>query len=298
VQALPSSQPAVLFVWAQPVAGLHASSVQGLSSLQSGATLPTQTPPAHTSTVVQALSSSQGAVLFVWTQPPTESQLSSVQGLLSSQFGADPATHTPPVHTSGVVQALPSLQGDPSGRAWSAGQVVVVPLHTSAASHWPDAPRHSVPALPAGCWQAMLAPSHTSAVHVCPSPGHGVPAEDRASAGHVALPPVQVSAGSQTPAELRQVVLEDTNTFAGHAALVPVQVSATSQIPPVARHTAPALPAGRWHVPDSGALSVVVQAGPAVRVPFWAGVVASPAEVPVFSFRLQRPIRLASGTNV
>jgi len=55
---------------------------------------------------------------------------------------------------------------------------------------------------------------------------------------------------------------------------------------------------GRWHVPDSGALSVVVQAGPAVRVPFWAGVVASPAEVPVFSFRLQRPIRLASGTNV
>jgi hypothetical protein len=118
---------------------------------------------------------------------------------------------------------------------------------------------------------------------------------DRASVGHAALDPVQVSEGSQTPAELRHVVLEDTNTFAGHAVFVPVHVSATSQIPAVARQTAPPLPAGRWQLPKNGALSVVVQAGPFVSVPFCAGVVESPADVPVFSFKVQRPIRLVSG---
>jgi len=35
--------------------------------------------------------------------------------------------------------------------------------------------------------------------------------------------------------------------------------------------------AGRWQLPKSGALSVVVQAGPFVSVPFCAGVVASTA---------------------
>ena len=110
VQALPSSQEAVLFVKTQPVAGTHESSVQPLLSSQIGAEPPTQDPTAQVSTVVQALPSSQEAVLFVKTQPVAGTQESSVQGLLSSQIGAEPPTQDPAAQVSGVVQALPSLQ--------------------------------------------------------------------------------------------------------------------------------------------------------------------------------------------
>src|SRR5207249_2905995 len=44
-------------------------------------------------------------------------QLSSVHGLLSSQFSAGPPTHTPPAHVSFVVQTLPSSHEVPSGAA-------------------------------------------------------------------------------------------------------------------------------------------------------------------------------------
>jgi hypothetical protein len=64
VQALPSLHGAVLLVWTHPVDGSHVSSVQPLLSLQLGAAPPTQPPPLHVSLVVQALPSSQGAVLF------------------------------------------------------------------------------------------------------------------------------------------------------------------------------------------------------------------------------------------
>src|SRR5262249_18524406 len=42
----------------------------------------------------------------------------------------------------------------------SLGQVVLVPVQVSAASHTPAAARQTVPAFPAGCWQAVLVPSH------------------------------------------------------------------------------------------------------------------------------------------
>jgi hypothetical protein len=42
----------------------------------------------------------------------------------------------------------------------SAGQVVLAPVHASATSQAPALPRHTVPALPAGCWQLSLAPLH------------------------------------------------------------------------------------------------------------------------------------------
>jgi len=135
VHALPSSQVAVLFALTQPVDGLQESSVHGLLSLQSVAALPRQTPPLQTSTVVQALPSSQLAVLFTCTHPETGLQLSSVHGLSSSQLGSEPPTQAPPAHTSGVVHTLPSLQAYPSGRSWSAGQLVLVPSHTSTTSH-------------------------------------------------------------------------------------------------------------------------------------------------------------------
>jgi hypothetical protein len=110
VQALPSSQEAVLLALTQPVAGTHESSVQGLLSLQLGAEPPTQDPPAQVSAVVQALPSSQEAVLLALTQPVAGTQESSVHGLLSLQFGAEPPTHTPLAQVSAVVHALPSSQ--------------------------------------------------------------------------------------------------------------------------------------------------------------------------------------------
>jgi hypothetical protein len=110
VQASPSSHAAVLSTWTQPVAGLHESSVQPFPSLQLGAEPPTHAPPAQVSLVVQALLSSQEAVLFALTQPVAGSHESSVHGLLSSQFGAEPPTHAPEAHVSLVVQALPSSQ--------------------------------------------------------------------------------------------------------------------------------------------------------------------------------------------
>ena len=65
VQAFPSSQDAVLLALTQPLAGTQESSVQGLLSLQPGAEPPTHAPAAQVSAVVQALPSSQDAVLFV-----------------------------------------------------------------------------------------------------------------------------------------------------------------------------------------------------------------------------------------
>jgi hypothetical protein len=80
--------------------------VQTLLSLQT-IVVPAHTPPEQESLVVQALPSSQDAVLFVYTHPVDGSQLSSVQGLLSLQTMAVPA-HAPPEHVSLDVQAFPS----------------------------------------------------------------------------------------------------------------------------------------------------------------------------------------------
>src|SRR5437667_5253719 len=68
-----------------------------------------------------------------------------------------------------------------------------------------------------------------------------------ASAGQVALVPVQFSAASHRSTAARQTVLEGRKALAGQVVLVPVQVSAASQGPAAARHTVPALPAGCVH---------------------------------------------------
>jgi hypothetical protein len=108
VQAFPSSQATVLFVKTHPVAGLHASSVQMLLSLQFSVPVPGwQLPPPQVSPIVQAFPSSQAAVLFVKTQPVAGLHESSVHTLLSSQTIAVPL-HTPPLHVSPLVHALPS----------------------------------------------------------------------------------------------------------------------------------------------------------------------------------------------
>lgn len=62
VHELESSQASVLFMFSQPVAGLHESLVHGFPSLQSASevSIPAQTPISHSSLVVQASPSSHG----------------------------------------------------------------------------------------------------------------------------------------------------------------------------------------------------------------------------------------------
>ena len=85
MHASPSLQAIVLFVNTQPVAGLQASVVQTLPSLQTTG-VPVHVPPPQVSPVVHALPSSQAIVVFVCTHPVAGSQLSAVQTLLSLQF--------------------------------------------------------------------------------------------------------------------------------------------------------------------------------------------------------------------
>jgi hypothetical protein len=110
VQASPSLQAAVLLALTQPVAGSHESVVQTLPSSQLASGPATQMPPPHVSAAVQALPSSQAAVLLALTHPVAGSQESSVHRFPSSQFGGAPDTQRPPAQVSPTVQALPSLQ--------------------------------------------------------------------------------------------------------------------------------------------------------------------------------------------
>src|SRR2546427_7640768 len=69
-----------------------------------------------------------------------------------------------PLHTS-VVQGSPSsVQAVLLGWKASVGQVVLVPVQLSATSHSFTAAPHTPPALPAGCVQVLVLPSHWSSV--------------------------------------------------------------------------------------------------------------------------------------
>jgi hypothetical protein len=109
VQAFPSSQAFVLFVYTHPVAGLQESVVQSFPSSQATGVRPTHAPPPHTSPVVQSFPSSQAFVLFVKTQPDARVQVSVVHGLRSLQMTPTPL-HAPPLQVSPVVHSLPSSQ--------------------------------------------------------------------------------------------------------------------------------------------------------------------------------------------
>lgn len=110
VQASPSLQSPLAAGFKQPpVPGSQASAVHGLPSKQALALPATQVPPLQLSPLVHRLPSSQapsaGAVVQV---PVAESQLSVVQGLLSSQLLPAPATQTAPRQASPSVQTSPS----------------------------------------------------------------------------------------------------------------------------------------------------------------------------------------------
>src|SRR5690349_9208013 len=111
---------------------------------------------------------------------------------------------TPAVQTSSIVQLMPSLHAVPSGCTTSAGHaalptvlagakssaghVVLAPSQVSATSHTSLAARQVAPALPAGCWQALLTPLHRSSEQGFPSLVHGVPFDCLASAQAGPLP--------------------------------------------------------------------------------------------------------------
>jgi hypothetical protein len=145
-----------------------------------------------------------------------------------------------PSHWS-LVQGLPSsVQAVPLAFLASEGQVAEVPEQVSATSHSPVEARHTVPALPAGCWQAAFEPSHWSLVQGLPSSVQAVPLAFLASEGQVAEEPVQVSARSHSPAAARQTVEDEAKALAGQSSDVPLQLSATSHAPAEGRQVGPA----------------------------------------------------------
>src|SRR5438034_211285 len=216
VQALASSQGRVLFMCVQPLAGLQLSVVQTLWSSQLGGGPPTHVPPLHVSLVVQALPSLHGAVLFVWTQPVAGLQLSVVHTFPSSQLGAGPPTHVPPLHVSFVVQASPSLhrkgvvewtqpvaglhlavvQPVPSSRLGGVPRAHVSPLHVSFVVQASPSLHGAVLFV----WTQPVAGLQLSVVHTFPSSqlGAGPPTH---------VPPLHVSFVVQASPSLHGAVL-------------------------------------------------------------------------------------------
>ena len=190
---------------------------------------------------------SAGQLVLVPVHVSTSSQMSAAGRHTVPAFPAGCwQASLDPSHSS-VLHGLPSsVHAVPAGVLASAGQAVLVPVQFSCGSHSPAEARQRAPLFPAGCWQKLLEPSHSSVLHGLPSSVQAVPAGLFASAGQLAEDPVQFSAGSHSPPEGRQVVVAGSNASAGHVVLVPVQFSSTSHGPAAARQRAPALPAGCW----------------------------------------------------
>jgi len=89
------------------------SDVQGLLSSQSNASDAWHLPPEQVSPTVHASPSSQAAELCGWMHPTPLTQLSTVQGLSSSQSVLAPDWHAPPEQKSPAVHASPSSQDPP-----------------------------------------------------------------------------------------------------------------------------------------------------------------------------------------
>ena len=120
LQTLPSAQdvPVETGVCVTPLTESQASVVHGLpSSVVSGVPGIQEPDPLHVSAPLQILASAQDvpASTALCVTPLTESQLSEVQGLPSSNVGGVPRTQVPPaLQVSLPLQALPSEQGVPT----------------------------------------------------------------------------------------------------------------------------------------------------------------------------------------
>jgi hypothetical protein len=102
---------------------------------------PTQVPAWHLSVCVQALPSLH---VVPSGDLPSAGQLAELPVQLS-------ATSQAPVDARQTVE---------DGAKWSAGQVALDPVQVSATSQTPAAARQTAPALPTGCWQVTVVPSH------------------------------------------------------------------------------------------------------------------------------------------
>jgi len=208
VQAFPSVQGRVLFVWVQPLAGLQPSVVQTFPSSQFGAGPPTHAPALHVSFVVHALPSVQ-AVPFGFGGfehvPVAESQVPVVwhwseavqtTGLLPVQ--------TPLWQVSVCVQAFPSLQVLPLAFG-GFEHVPVAGSQVPALWHWSEAVQTTaLPPVQLPPWQVSVWVHALPSVQVLPFgfggfeqvpvAGSQVPALWHWSAAvqTTALPPVQL----------------------------------------------------------------------------------------------------------
>lgn len=161
-QWLPVLQLALVGALTQPVVGTQLSAVHELPSLQLAAA-PPQVPDVQESLMVQALPSLHAVPFATGVKVHcmvVGLQESTVHGLLSLHITPMPL-HTPLVHTSLVVQALPSLQvmGVPTQ--------LPVPLHASDCVH-ADESLHAVPAATGVVPHAPVAGVQTGVTQVLP----------------------------------------------------------------------------------------------------------------------------------
>jgi hypothetical protein len=98
-----------------PSAGMSATPWQAVQPLPRFP--PTQTPRLQMSLVVQVLPSVQGRLLLACRQPSVAPQMSSVQGLPSSQFSGVPGVQTPARQVSSPLHNVASAHEVPSGLA-------------------------------------------------------------------------------------------------------------------------------------------------------------------------------------
>ena len=118
VHASPSVQGSRLGAKMQPDFGSQLSVVQGFPSSQVVTVPGKHRPPLQLSPTVQTLPSLQETPsLALDVQPLTVSQVSNVQGFLSSQTTGEP-THWPLLQVSPLVQALSSSQAPGLGGCW------------------------------------------------------------------------------------------------------------------------------------------------------------------------------------
>src|SRR5947199_295651 len=140
--------------------------------------------------------------------------------------------------------ALPAVPLLALAEPWK--PMITAPGQVSATSHSFAAARHTVPALPAACWQPVLVPSHVSVVQGLPSSAHAAPALP-AGCWQALLVPLHWSRVQGLPSS-EQGVPAGRFALVGRVVLVPVQVSTASHSSAATRHTVPALSAGCWQV--------------------------------------------------
>ena len=266
VHGSPSSQAALLKALTHPDAGAQLSIVHGFLSSHGGEALPEHWPPAHESSTVHALPSSQAKELAAFTQPTTVTQLSSVQTLPSSQ-GLDPTPlQAPAVHESASVHGLPSSHAALLAAVVHpeiGAQLSVVQGFLS--SHGgPAAPRHwplaqvslTVQAFPSSHAAAFAAWTHPTAWRQLSSV-HTLPSSQTMNPTPAHVPPLHKSTSVHgSPSSHPRPSAASTCT----QPLEPLQVSMVQGLPSSQLLLAPGkqAPAAQW--------SPVVQRSPSVHV--------------------------------